>query len=250
MLKESSMIGVIITAGGSGRRMNKSSVPKQFLNLNGKPVIAHAIDVYQRSDKVDYIIISCKEGWGDHLHNIVLEHNFSKVIDIVLGGSTNQISIYNALTVLRDKYEKSGAVIVSDGVRPFISQKDVESCVSQVLLEGNSVAVSQCIETIATASHDNEKFEIINRNRCKVVKAPQAFMLSDMLDMHKKSLEDNINSFHDSASMFFNYGKSLNYFECSCDNIKITTAWDFFMAESILKTKFDLEVLGVSLDFK
>lgn len=91
----------VIFAGGRGTRMHSKELPKQFLLMHGKPIIAHTIEVFQQSDEIDAIVIACITNWIDHLKSIIEQYNYTKVKKIVPGGDTGQTSIYNGLKVAK-----------------------------------------------------------------------------------------------------------------------------------------------------
>ena len=116
----------IIFAGGSGVRMG-AGMPKQFLEINGKPIIIHTLDNFQNSPTIDKIYIACKADYMENLKNLTNRFGITKVARIVEGGSTGQDSIYQALKAAYEENPKDSIVLIHDGVRP-VSYTHLDSC--------------------------------------------------------------------------------------------------------------------------
>src|SRR5690606_21856736 len=108
----------LIFAGGVGSRMNSKAKPKQFLELYGKAIIIYTIEIFDNHPDIDGIIISCVKEWIDYLKDLITKFNISKVIEIVPGGETGQISIYNGLVAIEKHFPPNSIVLIHDGVRP------------------------------------------------------------------------------------------------------------------------------------
>lgn len=113
----------LIFAGGCGARMENASIPKQFLQIDGIPMIIHTLRAFDRHPEIDDIAVVCIESWIDELKNMIKLYGIKKVVEIVPGGSNGQMSIYNGLNALMKHQEsESDIVLVNDGVRPNISE--------------------------------------------------------------------------------------------------------------------------------
>ena len=108
----------IIFAGGSGARMG-SGIPKQFIEVNGKPIIIHTLDIFEEHPDVDEIYVACKEDCIPKLKKLIKRHMITKVMNIVPGGATGQDSIYNALIAAKEDNDNDAVVLIHDGARPF-----------------------------------------------------------------------------------------------------------------------------------
>ena len=109
----------IIFAGGSGVRMG-AGVPKQFLEINGKPVIIHTLQLFQYHDEIDKIYISMLKDFIPYMESLIDEYRLTKVQKVVPGGDTAQDSIYNALKIAESENDENAIVLLHDGVRPFV----------------------------------------------------------------------------------------------------------------------------------
>ena len=122
----------LIFAGGTGSRMKNKDKPKQFLELNGKPIIIHTIEHFDEHPEIDAIVVVCLESWIDFLRNKLEKFNIKKVVNIVPGGMSGQESIRNGLFAIRDFVvgkEENPIVLIHDGVRPLINAKLISDTV-------------------------------------------------------------------------------------------------------------------------
>ena len=133
----------LIFAGGTGTRMSSRTRPKQFLELNGKPIIVHTLEYFEESPLIDAVCVVCLESWIDFLKGLLEKYRLTKARWVVPGGETGQGSIFNGLKAIHD----SGAdpadtlVLIHDGVRPLISTKIIEDVVACARKNGNAVTV-------------------------------------------------------------------------------------------------------------
>ena len=116
---------VLLTAGGRGKRMGMS-VPKQFVEVNGKPIIIHTLEVFEKLPEINGIVISCIEEWVSELQKYIKKYGISKVVSVIAGGNTGQDSIYNDLVEIRRKYDDDTFVLIHDSVRPLVLPDTIE----------------------------------------------------------------------------------------------------------------------------
>ena len=145
----------VIFAGGVGTRMNTKSRPKQFLDLNGKPIIVYTIELFENHPDVDGIIVVCLESWIPFLRKMLKKFEITKVVRIVSGGVSGQDSIYNGLCAAEDYVKEQGEsnaiVMIHDGVRPLITEDTITDNIEKVKECGSCITVVPATETIGTA---------------------------------------------------------------------------------------------------
>ncbi len=233
---------VLIFAGGTGQRMNLASgLPKQFLLINDKPIIIHTLELFSKHKEIDGIVVVCLKEYIDDLYYSIEQYSVKKIISIVEGGDTGQKSIFNGLSFIR-KYSKINPyVVIHDGVRPLVTYDEISKALSCAYLNGNAVSISKATETIL---YKEQYANILNREKCFHVKAPQIFKFKDIYDLHIKAQNDCL-EFIDSASMVAHYGKKLYFTECSNNNIKLTTPKDFYMVQALMQAKKVESIFGV-----
>lgn len=238
------MTNVLIFAGGSGTRMNSKGRPKQFLQFYGKELIIHTLENFQNHPNIDGIAIVCIENWIPYLEKILEKYQITKVKKIVPGGKTGQESIYNGLKAIESFAEKDSVVLIHDGVRPFINEDVITNCIETTKKYGNAITVVPAIETIVTL--ENEKIQTItDRSKCFHARAPQCFILKDILNAHEKAIKDKNLNMIDSASLMKFYGYELYTVQGNVDNIKITTPADFYTFKALYEVRENQQIFGM-----
>ena len=239
------MTNALIFAGGSGTRMNSKSRPKQFLQFYGKELIIHTLENFQNHDEIDGIAVVCIEEWIPYLNKLLEKYGIDKVKAVVSGGVTGQESIFKGLKAIKtfDKDEKS-IVLIHDGVRPFINEDVISSCIKSVKEKGSAITVVPATETIIT-SEDGKISSITDRSKCCLARAPQCFYLDDILDAHHKAIKDGNLNMIDSASLMKFYGHELYTVRGNADNIKITTPTDFYTFKALYEVRENQQIFGL-----
>lgn len=234
----------LIFAGGSGKRMNTKSRPKQFLELHGKEIIIYTIEHFEKHPDIDGIVVVCIEEWIDYLKKILKKNGIEKVKWIVPGGVSGQDSIYNGLKVLHDNCSEDSIVLIHDGVRPLINEELISANIQSVHEHGSAITVAPVIETVMLAD-DDKVYKSVERSKCNMAKAPQSFFLKDIFSAHQQAREDGIHDKIDSATMMSDYGHSLYSVKCGTENIKITTPSDYFIFRALIDAKENSQIFGI-----
>jgi 2-C-methyl-D-erythritol 4-phosphate cytidylyltransferase len=226
----------IITAAGKGTRL-KGNVSKQFMNIYGKPILAHTITAFQGSSKIKEIYISVP---GDYLElckkDVIEKYSFNKVKKLVIGGSSRQESVYNALIELPSSTK---LVSIHDGVRPLITTEEINLLINTLMRENRKdpeikgvIMAASARETIKVADK-NTVDKTIPRETVWYAQTPQTFFYKDILKAHNKAREDNFKGTDDACLV-----ERMNWKVCVVrgrhENIKITTPVDLFLAELIM----------------
>lgn len=233
----------LIFAGGSGRRMNNDGKPKQFLELKGKPIIIYTLELFDTHPEIDGIIVVCLESWIPELQKLLKKFNISKVKSIVPGGQTGQESIYNGLIEASKYYDKDSVVLIHDGVRPLINGKTISDNIKMTRDKGSCITCVKTTETFVVSQTDG-MFEIPERKDSLIARAPQSFILRNILNAHEKARSEKRNDFIDSCSMMNHYGYHLNTVLGPIENIKITTPMDYFVFKTMFEVHEIQQVFG------
>ena len=241
------MNSALIFAGGSGKRMNSKTKPKQLLEVNGKAIIIHTIEHFENNDNIDNIVVVCIEEWIGYLEKLLKKNLINKVKWVVPGGKTGQESIYNGLKVLYENCDnpKDSIVLIHDGVRPLISEQLINDNINSVKNFGNAITVTLQNETSIVVDSNNRIEKINDRQSTKIARAPQSFYLEDIMQAHNKMAEQGENSMIDSASLMKYCGHELYIVEGPVENIKITTPLDYYMIRAIFEARENSQILGI-----
>lgn len=234
----------VIFAGGVGSRMNNTAMPKQFLEVQGKPIIIRTVEHFENHVDIDGIVLVCVEGWIDYLKDLLVKYSINKVIKIVEGGTTGQMSIFNGLNALAEFRDDDAIVLIHDGVRPLIDSDLISRNIESVKNHGNGITCSDVHETVMEVSDNHQVLKVHNRSTTKVAKAPQSFWLNEILDIQDKAISEGKINFVDSSSLMQYYGYKMFTVNGSSDNIKITTPSDYFTLEAILTDIENSKIYG------
>ncbi len=217
---------VIIVAGGSGTRM-QSAVPKQFLLLNGKPVLMHTIEAFHHSASNPQIIIVLHPDYHSYWEQLCKEHQFNIPYQLVKGGETRFHSVKNGLDTIADD---TGALIaIHDAVRPLASAPIINESYKHTAQHGNAVAAVKSRDSVRRLK--NGVSESLIRDEIYLVQTPQTFQAAQLKKAYLQPYDDK---FTDDASVVEETGVKINLIEGSYQNIKITFPEDIAIAEWLM----------------
>ena len=228
-------IGLIL-AGGVGARMHQN-IPKQFINVEDKPVIVYTMAAFQRHPDINEIFVVCLEGWGDILKAYAQQFNIDKLKGVVPGGQTGQESIRNGIFAIAQDHNDDDLILIHDGIRPMLSTDIISDCIVTAQRYGNAVVAIPCTEVMLMTEDGETSTKNINRDLLKRTQTPQAFKLGDLVTVHKKALEMGITNETASASMFANLGYTIHFSQGSEKNLKLTTSEDIDIFKALLHAK-------------
>ena len=219
----------IIVAGGSGSRM-QSAIPKQFLLLNGLPVLMHTIQAFYNSQSKPQIILVIPADSHLYWNDLCEEHNFTIPHQLVNGGNTRFNSVKNGLAIIPDN--DNAVVAVQDAVRPLTSVEIIDGAYQQAIQIGNAVTAVKSRDSIRQVK-SNISASLL-RDEIYLVQTPQTFQYSQL----KRAYEQDYNEgFTDDASVVEATGEHIHIIEGNYQNIKITFPEDITIAELLLKQR-------------
>ncbi|MBD3380144.1 MAG: 2-C-methyl-D-erythritol 4-phosphate cytidylyltransferase [Candidatus Omnitrophica bacterium] len=222
----------IIVAGGTGKRMG-SHIPKQFLDLAGKPVIIHTLEKFEKSPLVDGIVIVSHADHIEKTEKLAKEHDISKLLKVVAGGETRQASSYNGLKACTEGTE---IVLIHDAVRPFIDDRIIKDVLEAARVTGAATTVIESTDTIVFAEDDIIE-DIPPRSQVKRVQTPQGFKYGVILKAHEDAIAEGVADYTDDCGLILVRGGSVKIVPGAFENLKITDKIDLLMAESLVKKR-------------
>ncbi len=217
----------IIVAGGSGARM-QSAVPKQFLLLNGKPVMMHTISAFYQSVNRPSIIVVLHADYHHYWTELCKEHDFRIPHYLVNGGETRFHSVLNGLALVDD----DAIIAVQDAVRPLITVDIIDQSYKYAMEHGNAIVAVKSRDSIRQIQ--NQKSYALVRDEIYLVQTPQTFQSSLLKKAYQQAFNTN---FTDDASVVEQMGVNINIIPGSYTNLKITFPEDIAIAEMLLKQK-------------
>lgn len=216
---------IIIVAGGTGKRMQEN-LPKQFLEINKKPIIFHTIEQFIKYDSSIEFVISLHPNYVEYWEELLLKHSFSFPHKIALGGKERFHSVQNALELVNDNC----LVGIHDSVRPFVSQKTINNCFKTASEKGSAIPVINSINSLRIVTENGNK--TINREKIKLVQTPQYFYSK----LIKLAYQNNYSrKFTDDASVFESAENQVYLTKGNEENIKITSPIDLLIGIELLK---------------
>ncbi|MBN1927673.1 MAG: 2-C-methyl-D-erythritol 4-phosphate cytidylyltransferase [Prolixibacteraceae bacterium] len=216
----------LIVAGGSGSRM-KASVPKQFLPLNGIPVLMHTVRRFFDFDLSFEIIIVLPENQFDHWKELCAKYRFSIKHRLAPGGENRFQSVQNGLNKIDGE---EGIVFIHDGVRPLVSNETLQRCLKTTIEKGNALPVMPLVESVREMTNDGNK--PADRSKLFSVQTPQVFRVKEIKAAYEPGYDP---VFTDDTMVLERLGKKIYMVEGNRENIKITHQEDLTVAEALLK---------------
>jgi 2-C-methyl-D-erythritol 4-phosphate cytidylyltransferase len=228
------MTTAIIIAGGSGKRMN-SDIPKQFIEIEGKPIIIYTLQAFENHPDIDQIVVVCIEDWIPKLWECA-EGKFpiKKLIAVVPGGTTGQLSCYNGLQALKGKIQPDDLVVIHDAIRPLVPKIIISELVRVAKEHGNACSSLPMHETLIFTDNQAWGNRSLDRSLIRRVQTPQAYRYGDLLGVHEAAMAQGITSSVYANTLMVDFGRTI-YFSLGFDNnIKITTSEDLTLFKALL----------------
>lgn len=218
----------IVLAAGQGRRMG-TKIQKQYLLLNGKPVLYYSLNVFQKSEVIDEICIVTGAGDEDYCKREIVErYGITKVSQIIAGGAERYLSVWNALQVIGE----DGYVFIHDGARPFVDEEMLYRVYNQVVCHRACVVGMPVKDTIKISDENGFVKETPDRSRVWMVQTPQVFDMALVKRAYALLIEKNETNVTDDAMVVEQMMKiPVKFVEGSYKNIKITTPEDLKIGE-------------------
>ena len=228
----------IILAGGTGQRMHQE-IPKQFINVNDKPLIIYTLEAFQKHPQIDSILVVCIDGWHDILKAYARQNHISKLKWVISGGSTGQESIRNGVFALENECKEDDIVVIHDGIRPLVDENVLSDVIVKCGIYGNAVTSLPYNEQIFVKKDEETTEQYIPRETLRRVSTPQAYKYGTLLRSYKRAFEEKIGIYGSSYTntMMTDLGETLHFAAGSDKNIKITTQDDLELFKTLLMLK-------------
>ncbi|MBT1175738.1 2-C-methyl-D-erythritol 4-phosphate cytidylyltransferase [Bifidobacterium sp. LC6] len=223
----------LIIAGGKGARMGQD-IPKQFLNVEDKPVIMYTCEAFQNHPMIDAIVVVCIDGWERILDTYAKQFGITKLRAVVTGGHNGQDSIKRGIDAIAEQFEPSDLVLVHDGIRPMVSRDVITDCIRTTQLHGSAITCIPSVEALLKTDDHESCGEIVDRNIIMRTQTPQGFPLQTLLDMHREAAERGITNSVASCTLAIELGREVFISHGSERNLKLTTVEDIDLFKALL----------------
>lgn len=217
-----------------------AEIPKQFLEVAGKPIIVHSIENFQKNPQVEKILVVCVKDWIDKAWALVKEYSLTKVEWIVEGGSTGHDSIRNGVFFLKDKLDADDYVIVHDAVRPVLPQKAIDELIKVAHDKGNASSSIECHPPIVYTEDHESGISDVDREHVMLTASPQMFKYSLALHCYEQAEEENYHTSTFTSSLLIHCGERVYFARGTQCNIKVTQKADLALFEALLKVPEEL----------
>lgn len=230
----------VILAGGVGNRVG-AGIPKQFIEVLGKPILAYTIDPFEKHPDVDAVLVVCVKPYIDYIWELKEKYSFKKLIWVAEGGATFQESMINGVDFLKERISRDDTVLFHFGASPFITS-DIISDVIKVCHEKKTNAISATDylllsgtkkKTTSVSDPDNYTEKYIDRDTVAVMNTPHAFRYGYIIDIYEEAVKTGIIDTVEphTTTLMYAMGKRINFSKGSQTNIKITTKDDLALFE-------------------
>lgn len=236
----------IIFAGGKGIRMG-SQTPKQFIEIHGKPILVHTLELFQNNTKIDKIYISTLNEYIPYVKDLANKYQINKVTDVIEGGETAQDSIYNALKRAQQDNPGDSIVLLHDGVRPYVETNIIDENIEAVKKYGSAITSIPAYETIMISKDANGVDSVTTRSETYIGQAPQSFYLEEIIDAHDiiRNLPTRYENMVDACTIYKTLGKKVHLVKGNRGNLKITTPEDVYIFKAFLEFKENKQAFDI-----
>jgi len=225
----------VVLAGGTGSRIG-SDIPKQFIKVQGKPILAYTLEAFQNNALINTIEIVCHKDWSEEVRSICEVYRITKMKWLCTGGTTFQESTMNGINNLKGIVASDDIVVVSFGVSPMTSQEEIDDCIRVCEEHGNAVSAAQMDLLLGVTTNNESTEQSIARDDVRGFANPWAFRYGELLQVYEEVEKRNILSSVEPhiTSLFLSLGKRLWFSKHNRQNIKITYKEDLETFEGYL----------------
>jgi len=215
---------VVITAGGTGKRM-QSDKPKQFIELAGKPLLMHTFEAFVRFDQKMHFVLVIPDNMVGYWLELVEQYKFTVAHQIASGGPSRFHSVKSGLRLVPDE----AIVAIHDGVRPLVTVETLSRVFDNAAKFGNAIPIIECKDSLRQVDYANN--QPLDRDRIRLVQTPQAFQAGMIKKAYNRNYKD---VFTDDATVYEASGHRITLVEGNPENMKVTTPEDLIVAEALL----------------
>ena len=225
-------VTAIVLSGGTGSRFQGSFIPKQFVEIEGKPILAYCLDTYEALPMIDEIALVINEKYEQLYYDICSTFGYLKVRKFIPGGATRQESVSRGLRAI----DLCEIVVVQDGVRPFSSEKSIAEAIEAARIHGAADVVVPALDTIVE-ERDGFIVSIPDRTHLRSGQAPQTFRYEVLVKAHEHARATGTQEATDDAQLVLASGGQVRAVEGTFEGFKVTTNIDLLFAQQVLETR-------------
>ena len=228
----------LIIAGGSGQRMHQQ-IPKQFINVNDKPIIVYTLQAFQKHPDIDAICVVCIKGWHDILKAYARQFGITKLKWVINGGENGQSSIRNGIFELEKDFAPDDIILIHDAIRPMVSQDIISDCIITAREKGSAISCVPCTTAVLERNPEDSSHNVISRDLLGMTQTPQGFPLKKLSWAHREALNRGITNSVASCTLMVELGETVYFSIGSETNVKLTTQADLKIFKALLAIEED-----------
>ncbi len=228
------MITALLLAGGQDATF-QMDIPKQFVNVNNRPIIVYTLEVFQHHPEIDEIYVTCLDGWQEMVRVYAKQFGITKLTRIITGGKDAQESTFHGLSMMSEMMGAGDIVVIHDAIRPLVSKELISKSIYMCRKKGMGVAATNIMDTIMHSDNGKDGYKSINRYEIMKVQTPQAFDFEYLWKIHNRALESHCTGAWDNSSLLTSLGERVYFSEGSDLNLKINTVEDVEMFKALYR---------------
>jgi 2-C-methyl-D-erythritol 4-phosphate cytidylyltransferase len=231
------MIYAVILATGEGKRMGNAELPKQFMELCGKPIVIHTMEQFLVNPRLDHIVICCSDKWIDYLKNLSKEaFGDEPRLHFTVGGETRNESLINGCAYITENLngQSEDIVVTHDAVRPFVSQKIIDDNIEAMEHYDAIDTAVEATDTIVYSEDQKSISQIPVRSNCFQGQTPQTFRIGKLTSLYNELTDDEKLILTDACKIYTIKGQNVGIVLGDVYNIKITVPYDLLVSNAII----------------
>ena len=239
----------LILAGGVGQRMRRTGMPKQFLEVMGKPIIVYTLQRFENCEDVDEIVIACHSSWKEYMEAMIQRYGLKKIRAVISGGKDRQDSVLNGIRYIQSNgAADEDVVVIHDGVRPLIQESILSENIRIAQKYGSAMTVRPVVESVVITGSDTAGFgDFKKRDDTYSLTSPQTFQIGVLTRAYKEiEGKEAPMPLLDSALVFTYLGNEIHIIKENNNNIKVTTPEDYYILKAMLELEENRYVFGIN----
>ena len=225
----------VILAGGVGSRMGVDT-PKQYLIVKDKPIIVYCLEIFEKHNEIDKIVIVVSDEWKDYVEENVKKFAITKVCGYASAGETRQHSIYNGLKSTEENAPDTDICIIHDAARPLVSDEIISDCITGATVDDGAMPVITVKDTVYQSKDGKSIDNLLKRSELFAGQAPESFKFREYLNIHNSVSDAEIAATAGSSEIAYRHGMKIRLVKGSERNFKITTVEDLETFETIINS--------------
>ena len=230
-----------VLAGGTGSRMGDTERPKQFMLVDGRPVLMYSVMTFAEEDVFDAVLVLCPQEWMEHAENLIKTYlpDVGERVVVLPGGETRNETIMRAIDYIdaRGRLDEDTILLTHDAARPFVNSRIIRDNIDAVRETGACDTVIPATDTIVTSEDGKTISGIPERRRMYASQTPQTFRAMKLRSLYESLTEEERDTLTDACRIYVMKGEPVSIAEGGTDNIKITYRQDLAVAEALLHAR-------------